>query len=685
MAQAHMRKGLYREAREQISRDRANFPGAPARLDLLAFCEARLGNEAEARRILAELEDFQRRGFDMSEEIGWALLGLRQYDQAVEAFERFTVTGILCRSTVRNPLLVEELRNHPRFQALLRKLEVNTAQFAQKHLINGGGPVAEQAVAAFSKQTSGPGETPRSEKRHQQSGQHSEPSLRGETQARPLVNRALVTGALLLVVFVIFGGWYLFHSQTSMRRANSRVPPPVPQKSVAVLPFEHFSDEKDTEYLSDGLTEEITASLSRQPGLKVVGRNSAFRFRGPRTDLRKAGAALGVATLLTGTLHKFGPQVQVTAQLVNAADGVRLWTKSYDRSPEDIVAVQEDIAREITELFQGRIQPSKRQAVAPEAHKLYLQGLVFWNKRTQPGLRKAIELFQEAIEKDPTYASAHAALASAYMLLPQYSEGLSESQYRPLARASANRALDLDPDCAEAHAVSAMLYSYERDHKRAEAHFQRAILLDPNYATAHHWYGICLEICGQREKGLAELQKAIDLDPLSPIIHTTIPEWHYFGRDYDGAIAEARRVIDMFPDFPAAHVQLILPLMMKGQFSNALDEIDKMHELQPDTTWELAHLKGYCLARIGREPEARKILADLDQQRQQGKSLEHFTAIIYLGLREYDKALELAEQVRLKEGLSEEVLIDPFMDEVRQLPQFQELLQRAGLTNSVGP
>jgi len=184
---------------------------------------------------------------------------------------------------------------------------------------------------------------------------------------------------------------------------------------------------------------------------------------------------------------------------------------------------------------------------------------------------------------------------------------------------------------------------------------------------------------------LAELQKALDLDPLSPIIHTTIPEWHYFGRDYDGAIAEARRVIDMFPDFPAAHVQLILPLMMKGQFSDALDEIDKMRELQPDTSWELAHLKGYCLARIGRQPEARKILADLDQQRQQGKSLEHFTAIIYLGLREYDKALEMAEQVRLKEGLSEEVLVDPFMDEVRQLPQFQELLQRAGLTNSVGP
>jgi TolB-like protein/Flp pilus assembly protein TadD/predicted Ser/Thr protein kinase len=659
LALALIRKGMYREALEHITRDRANNPGAPARLDLLAFCEARLGNEAEARKILAELEDFQKRGYDMSEEIGWALLGLRQYDQAVDAFERFCVSGILCRSTVRNPLLMDELRDHPRFQALLRKLEVNTAPFTNK--TQSAGPPSQPATTRFKP---------------------------AETRTKPLANPALIIGAVLLAGLVIFGGWYLFHFGSSSRRSSATGFPAslAQQKSVAVLPFENFSDEKDTDYLSDGLTEEITSLLSRQPGLKVVGRNSAFRFRGPRTDLRKAGAALGVATLLTGTLHKFGPQVQVTAQLVNAIDGVRLWSKSYNRSPEDIAAVQEDIAREITELFQGQLSPLKRQAVAPEAHKLYLQGLVFWNKRTQPGLRKAIDLFNEAIEKDPTYASAHAALASAYMLLPQYSDGLRLSQYRPLARASANRALDLDPDCAEAHAVLAMLYNYDRDHKRSEAHFQRAILLDPNYATVHHWYGICLEIIGRREQGLAELQKALDLDPLSPIIHTTIPEWHYFGKDYDGAIAEARKVIDTFPDFPAARVQLILPLMMKGQLTDALAQIDEARGLQPDHPLELLHLKGYCLARLGREDEARKILADLEQlQLQQNKSLEHFIAFIYQGLREYDKEFEWAERMRVTEGLQEEVMVDPMMDEVRSLPQFQALLQRAGLTNSVAP
>jgi len=347
--------------------------------------------------------------------------------------------------------------------------------------------------------------------------------------------------------------------------------------------------------------------------------------------------------------------------------------------------VQEDIARRIAERLHGESVPITRQAVAPEAHKLYLQGRVFWNKRTEAGLRKAIELFQEAIEKDPTYAAAHAALASSYMLLPQYSEGLRASQYRPLVRASANRALELDPSCAEAHAVLGMLLDYERDHKGGEEHLRRAIQSDPNYATGHHWYGLCLELCGQREAALAELQKALDLDPLSPIIHTTIPEWYYFGRDYDRAIAEARHVIETFPNFPAARLELILPLILKGQLREALVEIDKSRELQPDQPLALLHLKGFCLARLGQEAEARKILADLDQLRRQGKPMEGAMATIYQGLREYDKECELAEQIRQTEGVDEQILVDPMLHEVRHLPQFQAFLERAGLTNAPAP
>jgi len=627
---------------------------------LLAFCEARLGNEAEGRRILAELEDWRMKGYDVDEEIGYAHVGLRQYDQAVESLERFAVTGILCRSALRNPLLMDEMRDHPRFQALLKKAGVNPPQLQDK----------TRAISATNDSVN--------------------EVKSGPARAKREMNPPLVIGVIVVVILLILGSSFLFRSKIFSgpdsrdgRAASAFLPSQ--EKSLAVLPFDNFSAEKDTDYLSDGLTDEITAVLSRLPGLKVVSRNSAFTFKGRKEDLRKIGAALGVTTLLEGSLNKSGRQVRVTAQLINAANGFQLWSDTYDRSIEDIIAVQEDIAQRIAERLQAESAPMKGQVVAPEAHKLYLQGRVFWNKRTEAGLRKAIELFQEAIEKDPTYAAAHAALAASYILLPQYSVGLKGSLYRPLVRASAKRALELDSSCAEAHAVLAMLLNYERDHKRAEEHFRRAIQLDPNYATGHHWHGICLEINGQRERGLAELQKALELDPLSPIIHSTIPEWYYFGRDYDRAIAEARNVIETFPDFPAARVQLILALIQKGQLGEALGEIDKARELQADQPLALLHLKGFCLARLGREGEARKILADLEQLRQQGKSVEGAMAVIYQGLREYDKECELAEQIRLTEGVTEEILVDPALDEVRQLPQFQAFLQRAGLTNAPAP
>jgi adenylate cyclase len=197
------------------------------------------------------------------------------------------------------------------------------------------------------------------------------------------------------------------------------------QKSVAVLPFDNFSADKDTDYLSDGLTEEITTALARVPGLHVAARNSAFTFKGRKEDLRKVGATLGVATILEGSLRKVGNQIRVTAQLINVMDGLHLWADTYDRSVDDILAVQEDIASKIAEKFElkpaaeaasGAAHPAPNQ----EAFEFYLKGLHSWNKRTKDDLEKAAQLFNQAIDKDPTYAAAYAGLASTYVLLPDY-------------------------------------------------------------------------------------------------------------------------------------------------------------------------------------------------------------------------------------------------------------------------
>jgi serine/threonine-protein kinase len=454
----------------------------------------------------------------------------------------------------------------------------------------------------------------------------------------------------------------------------------VPSKSVAVLPFDNFSGEADTDYLSDGLTEEITSALSRVPGLKVAARNSAFTFKGRKADARQVGEALRVATLLEGSVRKAGKQLRITVQLINAADGFHLWSEVYDRSIDDIFSVQTEIAHRIAERLQGKTgQPlPKLKAADQEAHKAYLQALEFWNKRTEPGLRRAIELFQNAIEKDPTYAAAHAGLASTYVLIPIFGVPANPREYQTLARAAARRALELDPGCAQAHAVMGIVLEGDRDPKAAEDHYREAIKLDPNYATAHQWYGRFLNYQGRREEALASLQTALDLDPLSKIIHCTIPEYYSFNRDYDRAIIEGRNVIEKFPGFPPAHAILAEILMCKGLYAEALEEIDRVRSLQPQEPLAMLDARAYVLARTGREPEARAILVTLEQVYAQGKPIEKGLALVHVGLREFDKAMDLIEKVHEREGLEYQMLCHPTCDELRQHPRFQALLKRLG-------
>jgi serine/threonine-protein kinase len=494
--------------------------------------------------------------------------------------------------------------------------------------------------------------------------------------------RFSIAAAVALVAMLLFLVWLLIPKESGVRdvSAQSALNLP-PQKSIAVLPFDNFSGEPDTDYLSDGLTEEITAALSRVPGLKVAARNSAFTFKGRKEDIRRIGEALHVSKLLEGSVRKVGKQIRVTAQLVNAADGFHLWSESYDRSIEDIILVQEDIARRIADRLQGQTNTviARGRQVDPDAYKLYLQGRQYWNKRTETALKKSAQLYQQAIEKDPTYAAAHAGLAAAYLLIPQYSLSSRPSIYNPLARAAANRALELDPACPEAHAVLANMKADARDFKAAEEHFRQAIDADPNYATAHHWYGRYLYCRGRMDEGLKELRTALELDPLSPIIHATIPAWNLAAGNYDQAIIEANNAIDQFPDFTHNRILLAQALMLKGEFKEALAEIDKARALMPDEPTALIEYRAYALARMGQEKEAREILAQLEQRSREGKPADLAISMVYLGLREYDKALDALERLNASEGLELEIFVDPCVKELRNLPRFQTLLEKAGM------
>lgn len=452
-------------------------------------------------------------------------------------------------------------------------------------------------------------------------------------------------------------------------------------QSIAVLPFDNFSGEPDTDYLSDGLTEEITMALSRVPGLKVAARNSAFTFKGRKEDVRKVAEALRVDTVLEGSIRKAGNQLRVTTQLINAADGFHLWSETYDRTMNDILAVQEEIARRIAERLQGSASgPVARPRPAdPEAYKLYLQARQFWNKRHEPALRKAVQLFQAAIDKDPAYAAAHAGLAATYCILPGYSLNARHKEFVLLARASARRALELDPNCAEALAVLGNLQGDSPDWAGAEEHFKRAIRLDPNYATARHWYGRFLMIRGRAEEALAERRAALELDPLSPIIHTTIAEWYLLTGDLDRAIAEARRVIEQFPDFQVVRHILIAALLKKGLYREALAEVDQARALQPEEPMALLETRAYALARLGDAAEARRILALWEERLREGKPAEMQIAFIHLGLQEYDRCLDTLERLDAAGSLGPDMLLDPLCDELADLPRWQALLKKTGL------
>jgi serine/threonine-protein kinase len=514
------------------------------------------------------------------------------------------------------------------------------------------------------------------------------PQPAGATQKQNWLTpeRAVLVALLLAVVGV--GSWTLLHQSNPPQNGatnskNSTSPTTVPEKSVAVLPFDNFSPDKETDYLSDGLTEEITTALARVPGLRVAARNSAFVFKNRKEDLRKVGGQLGVATLLEGSLRKSGGRIRVTAQLINAMDGLHLWADTYDRSVDDILAVQEDIAAKIAEKFE--LKPSAapsggapRQVVLnQEAYALYLKGLHAWNKRTKEDLEKAAQLFNQAIDKDPTYAAAHAGLASTYVLLPDYSSR-PNSEYFPLARAAAEKALALDPTSADAYAVLGLVYSYGRQYRQAEEQFQHAIRLNPNHATAHHWYGVQLRGLNRMEEAGVEMHQAEALDPLSPIIKFNLLTWMAYTRQYESSLQQCDRYLAAFPDFALFHAGRAWLLDRLGRSPEALTEILAARATVTNSPYHLGQL-GFTYAHSGDATNARKVLTELEGWKKQGYAVCGDAAMTLVGLREFDRALDNFEEGFAKGESLVDLLVDPTVDEVRPLPRFQALLQKLGL------
>jgi len=469
------------------------------------------------------------------------------------------------------------------------------------------------------------------------------------------------------------------------------LPPPRAQgpgvASIAVLPFVNLGPDADTEFVSDGITEELINALTHVTGLRVAARMSAFAFKGTATDARDVGTRLNVGTVLEGSVRKAGARVRIAAQLVNAADGYHLWSETYDRKLDDLFAVQDELARAIAQKLALTLLPAapaplvKPASSSMPAYLLYLRGKHYLAKRTEEGFRKAINCFDVAIESDPTYAPAHAGLANAYVLFgfDEY-RGLPPELAMPRGKAAAQRALELDPTLAEAHAALGWVsLFYEWDWGGAERAFKRAIALQPNLAVGHHWYALYLMAMGRADESIAEMRQALAFDPLFPIVPTDLGRALVFARRYDEAVAHYRLTLEMDPGFLPAQCELSRVLALQGEIDQARAVCRVASAAAPDSVRPLL-ASAWVEARAGAAATARALLAELGARAQRQYVPPYYLACACAALGDRDRAFEhLARGCDERMGLAVFTKVGPMLDGVRDDPRFAELLKRIRL------
>ncbi|HKM46524.1 MAG TPA: protein kinase [Terriglobales bacterium] len=459
--------------------------------------------------------------------------------------------------------------------------------------------------------------------------------------------------------------------------------------SIAVLPFTNAGGDANADYLSDGVTESLTDSLTHVPQLKVKSRHSVFHFKGKDVDMQKVGDALGVSALVSGRVTPHGDNVEVSAEITEIRDNTEIWGQHYSGKSTEIISLQQQIAGDIAERLRPKLSPSEKQQVTkqgtqnPEAYELYLRGRYYWNKRTASDIATAISYFNQAIAKDPGYALAYSGLADAYMVLPSSCCGGSPSENYPKSNAAARRALELDATLARPHAVLGFSeMEYDWDFAGGEAEFKKASELDPNDATAHQWHANLISyIWGSEQEALAEIERAHQLDPLSPAISVDAGRDHERARQYDEAIVICEKVANENPTFAKAHLCLAHSYWAKRMYPQVIAELRAFGQLSGDrneSDFASAMEQGFRSA--GWKGALTKGIETRQAQRQSGYSSAYAIARLYAELGDKDQAfkwLNTAYQER-DTNLPEE-RTDFLLDPLRSDPRFAELVHKVGL------
>jgi len=499
--------------------------------------------------------------------------------------------------------------------------------------------------------------------------------------SRPQSRTGIRMAAASVIAVALAVSAYLFLSPGKSATAKN---------SIAVLPFANAGGDPNMEYLSDGITESLINSLSQLPNLAVKARSTVFRYKGQQPDPQKVGSELNVQAVLNGRVVQRGDDLTLSLEMVDAKSGDHIWGEQYNRKLSDLVTLQGEIARDVTNRLRVKLSGADEQRLAKnytantEAYQLYLRGRFHWNRRSAADVRKSMEYFQQAINRDPTYALAYAGLAEAHILMPGYA-GVSPHDAFPKAKAAAAKALEIDDTLAEAHtALADVRYEYDWDFAGAEGGFKRAIELNPNNPTAHHWYGEYLMAEQRFEEALAELKRAQELDPLSMIINSLLGLIYQFMGRHEEALEQLKKTIEMDPNFPRAHLFLAQTYEHRGLFEEAISEYEKLsllvgmpaEEVSRDAramrqAYETRGASGYYRKQI-------EIYERLRAAKSPFAPPPFVLAGLYAQLGEKEQALALLEKsyeqhdpalVRLKAGI---------FDPRRSDPRFADLMHKVG-------
>ncbi len=457
-----------------------------------------------------------------------------------------------------------------------------------------------------------------------------------------------------------------------------------PIQSLLVLPLKNLSGDTEHDYLADGMTDALNARLAGVSALRVISQTSSLRYKGTNKPLSQIARELKVDGIVEGSVLRSGNRIRINVQLVQPGIEKRIWGQTYERDVRDVLTLQSEVTRAIVDEIRVKLKPGERARLTnvrpsnPEAHVAYAKGRFYWNKRTEEGLRKAVEYFGEAIDKDSGYALAYVGLADSWVPRAWYAY-LPPKEAFPRAKEAVTKALALNPDLAEAHTTLAFInLYYDWDWAAADREFRRAIELNPNYANAHHWYGEYLSLAGQPDAAIRESEQARELDPLSSIINTWVGSRYFFARRYDMAVEQYRNVAELDPNFVPAHLALGQAYEQKKMFREAIAELERAVDLSggsPVYRASLAHAYGVS----GRRSDALRLIDDLRKLASRRYVASFDMAIAYLGLGDEDRtlaALESAFQERSPRLLF--LRVEPRFDTLRSDTRFQEMTKRVG-------